>query len=185
MKSRDRLAVLGNYLTNTGNRGGCTGHAFNMPQVARYFAQLCTFSGRYCNSVLNCIHFVDEATMSGTVDRSLLLGRDYWLVIWTPTAGTSAADIEAHLDAHLGWLLDLEQTGELFLSGPLIAGPRVGPGSGITVLRPDNEDAARQIATADPFVTAGLRTFELLQWRLNEGALTLTLSLGTASYRWH
>jgi hypothetical protein len=33
-------------------------------------------------------------------------------------------------------------------------------------------------------VLQGLRTFELLRWRINEGSITVHLSLGTGTYQW-
>jgi uncharacterized protein YciI len=120
----------------------------------------------------------------GPVDRTRLLGRDYWLVNWLPAEATTATDIEAHLDDHLRWLLELELAGVLVMSGPLVDGPRVAPGSGITVLRCTTEADAREISSADPFVRQGLRTFELLRWRINEGSITVQLFLGTGTYQW-
>ena len=117
-------------------------------------------------------------------DLSQLLARDYWLVLSTPGADVGRAAIEEHVQAHVAWLLDLEQAGVLFLSGPLLSGPGVGPGSGVTVLRADDEDAARLIAAGDPFVLAGLRTFEVYAWRLNEGSVCVRMSLGTGTYEW-
>jgi uncharacterized protein YciI len=117
-------------------------------------------------------------------DRSKLLGRDYWLLLSTPAAGTTAADIEAHIPAHLSWLLGLERDGTLFLSGPLLSGPGTAPGSGMTVLRAADEAAAREIGEADPFVRAGLRKFDMYRWRLNEGSVAVRLSLGTGAYEW-
>jgi uncharacterized protein YciI len=113
-----------------------------------------------------------------------LLGRDYWLVLSTPVASTTAADIERHVEAHLGWLLGLEVEGVVFLSGPLTSGPGVRPGSGVTVLRAESAAHARAIAEADPFVTAGLRTVEVFGWRVNEGAIEVRVSLGTGTYAW-
>ncbi len=126
----------------------------------------------------------NSSNTAGSVDRTRLLGRDYWLVNWLPGGATTAADIQMYLNDHLIWLLELEQTGVLVMSGPLVNGPRVAPGSGITVLRSETEDEARDIAGADPFVRQGLRTFELLRWRVNEGLITVQLSLGTGTYRW-
>src|ERR1700754_3113109 len=100
------------------------------------------------------------------VDRDTLLGRDYWLVRSTPRAGVTAADIERHVDDHLRWLLGLEADGTVFLSGPLIEGPGVSPGAGITVLRADDADHAAKIAGTDPFVMAGLRDAEVFCWRV-------------------
>jgi uncharacterized protein len=113
-----------------------------------------------------------------------LLGRDYWLVWSVPLAGTDQRAIDEHAEKHVAWLLSLEGDGVLFLSGPLLSGPGTGPGSGVTVIRADDQDAARAIAAADPFVQAGLRTFALHRWRLNEGSVGVTISLGTGTYRW-
>jgi len=118
------------------------------------------------------------------VDLSRLLARDYWLILSTPRAGVDAAAVEEHVREHVAWALRLEQAGVLFASGPLLSGPGVGPGSGVTVLRADDEEAARLIAVGDPFVLAGLRTFEVHQWRLNEGCVSVQMSLGTGTYEW-
>jgi hypothetical protein len=117
-------------------------------------------------------------------DRSALLGRDYWLVLSTPAESTSAADIEGHVDAHLAWLLKLEVDGAVFLSGPLTSGPGARPGSGVTVLRAESAERASEIAATDPFVLAGLRSFEVFGWRVNEGTIQVRLSLGTGTYGW-
>jgi uncharacterized protein len=113
-----------------------------------------------------------------------LLARDYWLILSAPHPGTSQADIEAHAPEHIRWLLGLEQRGVLFLSGPLLSGPGTAPGSGVTVLRADSEAQAREIAAADPFVRAGLRSFGVHRWRLNEGSVSVRMSLGTGTYDW-
>jgi uncharacterized protein YciI len=118
------------------------------------------------------------------VDRSRLLARDYWLILSTPAAGTDQAAIDAHVECHLAWLLELEQADVLFASGPLLSGPGIGPGSGVTVLRAPDEEAARLIAAGDPFVRAGLRTFQVHRWRLNEGSVSVRVSLGTGTYEW-
>lgn len=118
------------------------------------------------------------------VDRSRLLGRDYFVVHSIPTPGTTASDIERLLDEHLRWLLALERTGVVLLSGPLLSGPNVTPGSGLTVLRADDEAAASAIASRDPFVVNGIRLFEIWQWRVNEGSVTVRVSLGTRSVDW-
>ena len=114
-----------------------------------------------------------------------LLGRDYWLVRSTPHEATTAEQIEGVADEHVEWLLGLESSGVVVLSGPLLEGPGTRPGSGITVLRAADADAARAIAAQDPFVTSGLRTFELFRWRVNEGSIAVTMELGSGTFRWH
>jgi uncharacterized protein len=134
---------------------------------------------------LYTVYRVSSQAPDGPADLSRLLGRDYWLVLSTPVAGTDQAAIEAHVEGHVAWLLELEAADALLVSGPLLSGPGVGPGSGMTVLRAPDEDSAGQIAANDPFVRAGLRTFEVYRWRLNEGSIRVRLSLGTGTYDWH
>lgn len=114
-----------------------------------------------------------------------LLGKDYWLVLSRPLPGTSVERIEEFLQAHLDWLLALEASGSVLMSGPLLDGPDTGPGSGVTVLRAKDADEATSIAAGDPFVAAGLREFDVFRWRVNEGSVSVTVSLGTGRYVWY
>jgi uncharacterized protein len=125
-----------------------------------------------------------QAAGHGGADLSRLLARDYWLIWSTPAAGADEAAISALVPEHVAWLLELERTDRLFVSGPLLSGPGTGPGSGVTVLRAPDEEAARATAARDPFVRAGLRTFAVHRWRLNEGSVSIRMSLGTGSYEW-
>lgn len=118
------------------------------------------------------------------VDHSTLLGLNYWLVLSTPEPDTTAEDIASHVERHLAWMLDLERSGTVFLSGPLTSGRDIRPGSGVTVLRAATPEEALEIAREDPFVVAGLRTAEVFGWRLNEGSVQLRLSLGRGSFIW-
>jgi uncharacterized protein len=120
----------------------------------------------------------------GGADLSRLLARDYWLIWSTPAAGADRAAISALVPEHVAWLLELERADLLFVSGPLLSGPGAGPGSGVTVLRAPDEETAVAIAARDPFVRAGLRTFAVHRWRLNEGSVSIRLSLGTGGYEW-
>jgi len=127
---------------------------------------------------------VSSQEPAALVDGSRLLGCDYWLILSTPTVGTDQAAIAAHVDEHVAWLLELEREEVLFVSGPLLSGPGTGPGSGATAIRATDEDEARLIAAGDPFVLAGLRTFEVHRWRVNEGSVSIRMSLGTGTYEW-
>jgi uncharacterized protein YciI len=113
-----------------------------------------------------------------------LLGREYWLILSTPAPAVTGADIGGHVEAHLDWLLELEAEGVVVMSGPLTEGPGARPGSGVTVLRAQSAEHAAGIAARDPFVLAGLRTFEVFRWLVNEGAIRVQLSLGTGTYTW-
>lgn len=122
--------------------------------------------------------------MPDSGDLPRLLGRNYWLIWSTPMASTTAGAIGALIQEHVQWLLQLERDGVLLLSGPLREGPDVGPGSGLTVLRVADEQEARRIADQDPFVRAGLRGFQVYRWQLNEGSVSVRVSLGTGRYEW-
>ena len=126
-----------------------------------------------------------DPPQAAPVDLSRLLGRDYWLVLYVPAHSTDQAAIDARVEEHVGWLLELERDDVIFASGPLLSGPGTRPGAGATVLRAPDEDTAWRIAASDPFVRAGLRTFDVHRWRLNEGSIGVRISLGTATYDWH
>ncbi len=133
---------------------------------------------------MHTVYRVSSQEPATSAELPRLLARDYWLILSTPAPGTDQAAIDAHVAEHITWLLELERQDVLFASGPLLSGPGVGPGSGVTVLRVPDEDAARRIAADDPFVRAGLRTFDVHQWRLNEGSVSVRLLLGTGTYEW-
>jgi len=75
------------------------------------------------------------------------------------------------LAAHKVYVAGLEETGALFLAGPLSDETgRLMSGAGLIVLVAPNLEAARALAAADPMHVAGVRRFTLKAWRLNEGA---------------
>ena len=121
---------------------------------------------------------------AGRGDLSRLLARDYWLIRYIPAPGTGQAAIDACVEEHVAWPLELERDNVVLASGPLLSGPGTGPGSGVTIIRADSEEAARKIAVGDPFVRHGLRTFEVYRWRLNEGSIGVRVSLGTGTFDW-
>jgi uncharacterized protein YciI len=143
-------------------------------------------SGKHLNAgeKLHTVYGMSSQDHAPPPELSRLLGRDYWLILSTPTEGTGQAAIGSLVAEHVRWLLQLERDDVLFLSGPLLSGPGTGPGSGATVIRAADADAAQSVAAGDPFVLAGLRTFTVHRWRLNEGSIGVRISLGTATYDW-
>jgi uncharacterized protein YciI len=113
-----------------------------------------------------------------------LLGKDYWVATCTPVETATPDDIDAVLPTHLDWVRAIEERDQLLMAGPLLVGPGVRFGSGMIILRAANETEADAIAKEDPFVTAGLRTFVLHQWRLNAGSISVRLSLSRQTYDW-
>lgn len=121
--------------------------------------------------------------------RRAKLPRHQFYVIITrmsvPAADAIAA-LKPRLTAHLDWLNDLEARGVLFAAGP-VRGPEEAnwDGTGMFVVRAASLDEARALAEAEPFHAAGLRTFELFPWQVNEGGFQLQVrfSGSEASFR--
>ena len=62
-------------------------------------------------------------------------------------------------EAHLAYLTGLKEHGKLLLAG------RFGDGrGGMYILSTENEAEARRLAEADPYHTAGLRSFVVRSW---------------------
>ena len=89
--------------------------------------------------------------------------------------------LKPFLPAHLEYMIGLEKRGVVFASGPLADGEGPPSGYGLTVLRTKDAAAARAIAEADPFFANGLRTFELKEWTVMEGTLSLRVNLSDQS----
>jgi uncharacterized protein len=90
-------------------------------------------------------------------------------------------NLKPFLMAHLEYMIGLEKRGLIFASGPLSDGDGPPSGHGLTVLRAASAGEARALAEGDPFFVNGLRTFELKEWTVMEGALSLRVNLSDQS----
>jgi uncharacterized protein YciI len=95
--------------------------------------------------------------------------------------GATPDQIGAVLPQHLEYMIGLEKKGALFASGPLTVAEGKPVGDGLTILRAENAEEARAIASADPFVINKLRTFEVREWTVMEGSLGLTINFSDQS----
>ena len=87
-------------------------------------------------------------------------------------------DLKPYLAEHLGYMIELEQQGKLFASGPFGDGTK---GDGMTIIRAANAEEAREVALRDPFVVNGIRTFKIEPWTVMEGSLSLTVNFSDRS----
>ena len=108
-----------------------------------------------------------------------MLRPKFYAVLSKPAAGPE--QFKALLPSHLEYMISLEKRGVLFASGPLAEGDGPPSGAGLTILRAASAQQARELAEADPFVRAGLRTFELKEWTIMEGTLGLRVNLSDQS----
>jgi len=95
--------------------------------------------------------------------------------------GATPEQIGAVLPDHLEYMIGLEKKGTLFASGPLTAADGKMAGDGLTIVRAANIEGARAIASADPFVKNKLRTFEVREWTVMEGSLSIKVNLSDQS----
>lgn len=89
-------------------------------------------------------------------------------------------DLKPYLADHLDYMIGLERRGKLFASGPF---GDAANGDGMTILRAASEAEARDIASRDPFVVNGIRTFMIQPWTVMEGSLSLTVSFSDQGAR--
>lgn len=89
-------------------------------------------------------------------------------------------DLKPYLAEHLQYMIDLERQGKLFASGPLGSGTQ---GDGMTIVRAASLDEARELATRDPFVVNGIRTFTIQPWTVMEGSLSVTVNFSDQTAR--
>jgi uncharacterized protein len=108
-----------------------------------------------------------------------MLRRKFYAVFSQPSSAPEK--LKPLLPAHLEYMIGLEKRGLLFASGPLSDGAGPPSGAGLTILRAASAQEARALAEADPFVTSGVRTFEIKEWTIMEGSLGLKVNLSDQS----
>jgi uncharacterized protein YciI len=119
--------------------------------------------------------------MTAQALRDKMLRKRLWVVITKAVA--KPEELSKLLEAHLQHQIRLEKEGIMFGAGPL-SNPDGSPtGTGMIIIRAENEAEARRIADQDPFHSSGLRTYTLQQWSLNEGRVTITVDFSDQSYR--
>lgn len=101
-----------------------------------------------------------------------MLRQTLYVITTTPARGEGMQDV---LPAHLDYQIKMERDGILFGAGPLFEEGDTVPYGGMIVVRAKDEAEARALADADPFHAAGLRTYKVNRWMLNEGAMNFTV----------
>jgi len=88
-------------------------------------------------------------------------------------------EMQAYAQAHLSHQVDLERRGILFAAGPLFkpGAPRFPPEGGLIVVRAASFEEAEAIAQSDPMHRAGMRSYTIRKWIINEGSLSVTINM--------
>lgn len=108
------------------------------------------------------------------------LGREMYLVVTRPVR---SPEIEKRLADHLAHQVELERKGIMFAAGPLYPKGSQTPEAGMFVLRANSFEEAEAIADTDPLHAAGLRTYTIQKWRMNEGTITITVNYSDQSVK--
>ncbi len=107
-----------------------------------------------------------------------LLGKEMYLVVARPVR---SPEIEKRLADHIAHQIEMERRGIMFAAGPLYSRGSDIPEAGMFVLRANSFEEAERLANEDPLHKAGLRTFTLQKWRVNEGSLKITVNFSDQS----
>ena len=92
------------------------------------------------------------------------------------TAAVPRDEIAPLMPDHLAHQVEIERKGILFGAGPMFEDGGEAPVRGMIIVRADSFDEARKIADSDPLHKAGLRTYTVERWMMNEGTVTVTVN---------
>jgi uncharacterized protein YciI len=98
------------------------------------------------------------------------------LFLVTLTADVAPDGLMPHLADHLEYMTELARRGVLFASGPFVSTDGAPTGDGLSIFNTSSAEEARSFAERDPFYVHGLRKFEVKEWMLMEGSITVTLN---------
>ncbi|HTI85033.1 MAG TPA: YciI family protein [Alphaproteobacteria bacterium] len=108
--------------------------------------------------------------------RAEFIGKRLFLVFLLPTDKAGERS-QVRLE-HFRFVKRLEAEGRLFAAGPYVDEASGKPtGEGLFIVRGVSSDEVARIVSEDPFYKGGFRTFRIQPWQLNEGSLTVRLSL--------
>jgi uncharacterized protein YciI len=77
-------------------------------------------------------------------------------------------EVDALMRDHMAWVKQQYEAGHFVVSGRRV--PRIG---GVIVARGDDREAIEAVAARDPFVTGGVATCEVVQFRASQTATGL------------
>jgi uncharacterized protein len=86
--------------------------------------------------------------------------------------------VKQNLPEHRAYLRELEDKNTLFGAGPLWTDDgQYFEGDGLLIYRAHSVEKAHRIAQADPLHRSGARTFTIRPWLLNDGKITVQVTL--------
>ncbi len=106
-------------------------------------------------------------------------GNSLKLQLYVVTSTAKSLDkVKQNLAEHRAYLKELEAKNILFGAGPLWTDDgQFFEGDGLLIYRADSVEEAEKIAKTDPMHTSGARTFTIRPWLLNDGRITIQITL--------
>lgn len=102
-----------------------------------------------------------------------LLHKELYVAVTEPLTGPGLPE---KVGEHIRDQIDMERRHVLFGAGPLQDEDKDRPTRGMFIIRASSFTEARAILDQDVFHKAGLRTYKLYRWSLNEGSITVTVN---------
>jgi uncharacterized protein len=94
------------------------------------------------------------------------------------SVANSLEEVKQILPEHRAYLKELEDRDVLFGAGPLWTDDgQYFEGDGMLIYRAVSVAEANEIALADPMHKSGARTFKIRPWLLNDGSITIRVTL--------
>jgi len=91
------------------------------------------------------------------------------LRLWAAVTRENGLPTEHLRDSHRAYMRELAAEQLVFASGPAAVDHGERPFGGITVLQVANREQAEAIMSEEPYIRAGVRTFELIAWEIRRG----------------
>ncbi len=113
--------------------------------------------------------------------RKRMLRKPLWVIMTRRVAPVE--QMQRHIKAHLEHQIRLEKQGIMYGAGPASVPGAAEASFGLIIIRAKDEAEARRIADSDPMHSQGVRQYELYQWSMNEGRLSITLDFSDQTYR--
>lgn len=129
---------------------------------------------------------VSSEKLSDKIDKRMteMLGLLVYVVISRPVEPSDVFVLEPDvLWQHIMYTEALERKGVLMAAGPTVDGSGQLTSVGMFVVRASSEDEAHEIVSQDPLHLQGLRSFEVMGWRINEGRMAISVDFSTGKFR--
>ena len=119
--------------------------------------------------------------LQAEIDRlqAKMLKRSFYVMSRTVVDGPK---FKQALPDHLHWLIDLEDKGFIFASGPAFKRDDT-PAPGMTIFRAADFEHAERLAASDPVCLAKAAQFQIFRWMVGAGRFSVSVDSSDQTYK--